>query len=185
MRRSLLSLLAVLALSACAKPVPLAVNSMLPSEVVYEQTSRHFYLNHKISVGTFAYGGENTAYGEVTFQNFGAALHSALQKGGYLAKGSHARYRLTGEIKEVKVPRCLFGSCESGAAIAYTLTDTRSGKVVYDDLLVVPYTCEAPVFMNDPKVQQQVIMNAYTQTVGANIAQLIQVLNRKTASDLK
>jgi hypothetical protein len=174
----------MLALAACAKPVPIDAQRMLPSEKVYEQTSDRFYLKHKIVLGEFEYAGVNKQVGDVTFANFRAAVEQALRKGGYLADGDHGTYRLSGKIMEVKVPHCVFGTCESGSAIEYTLTHTGSGKIAFQQLVVVPYTMECPVFMNDSMVAQ-IIMKAYTETVGANIAQLIQILNRKTAADLR
>jgi hypothetical protein len=134
-----------------------------------------------IEVGAFEYAGTHRETGTITFSYFDIAVAQALEKGGYLAKPEAATYKLSGSIKEVKMPYCSFGSCESGSAVEYTLTNKKTGKVAYTQLVVVPYTMECPVFMNDPT---PFVMKAYAQTVGANIAQLIQILNRKTQSTL-
>lgn len=155
---------------------------MLPSDVVYDQIPKTPYLVGKLEMGEFTYTGPNAAGNSIVFANFGSAVEMALSKGKFIAVGGKAAYRISGTIKDVATPSCVWGSCEGGATIEYTLTDLKTASEVHTDLLVVPYTAECPVMMDNALPW---IMKTYTESIGANVAQLIQVISRLQKTDLQ
>lgn len=173
--------LLLLALTACENH-PLPVELLEPQPAVYGQIEREFYLKGKIAVGEFKYQAAHKHLAPL-YADTNIAVANALRKAGYLSgDASHAPYFLTGIIKDVQNPKCLFANCDTGSAIEYTLTDTEEDVVVYHELLVVPYTYDIPLLGGD---EVMIIQHGYGGAIGNNIAHLLHVLNQKTKSDLQ
>lgn len=169
-----------LLLAAC-QPIPLPPAQMQANKVVYEQIEPDAYLRHKLVVDHVDYEDGESALAPL-FRDATDALSDSLAQGGYLATSGRAHYSLSATIKDIKFPRCLFGSCETGAAVYYRLTDNKRKKLVYEELLVVPYTGEYPLFgANMTLVQRQMLGAA----LGENFAHLIHVLSLKKQKDLQ
>lgn len=176
----LLVVLLVGALAAC-QPAPLAPSQMLPSEAVYGQINQDGFLKGKIMVDDVTYAGERELLAPL-YSEAGMSLAMVLNQSGYIAADEKAaQYRLSAVIRDTQIPRCFFGSCESGAAIDYTLVRIKDGKTVFSQLLVVPYTMEYPLFGADMGLVQR---GALGGALGENYAHLLQVLSRKTKKEL-
>ena len=154
---------------------------MAADKKVYDQIDESFYLKRKITVDNVVYQGKNGRAAPL-YTNAAAALKESLGKAGMLASEERAPYVLNGYIKDVGVPSCFFGTCETGAAIEYTLTDTKKDKIVYEELLVVPYMSEYPIMGADMNV---VMRSTVGGAVGENYAHLIHVLSDKTQKELQ
>lgn len=181
MKPALFSSLLLLMLAACA-PSPLVSSQMMPDKVIYGQIEKNAYLKGKIMVGEVDYAGEKKGMAPL-YISASDSLALTLQQAGYLAADeASAKYRLNATIKDVEFPSCLFGSCETGSAVKYTLNDIKRDRTVYQELLVVPYTGEYPLFgANMTLVQRRMLGSA----LGENYAHLLQVLSRKIKSDFK
>lgn len=168
--------LCMLGLAACA-PRPVPTEQLLPNPIVYGQTSSQFYLREKLQIGTIDYQGKQKEYLSQRFKNFEPALTQALEKGHYLSPAKPGAYTLSGTVLDLGYPSCAWGACESGSSVHYVLTRTKDQRVAWEQTLVVPFTMDAPVLMNNT---QAAAMQIQTQNkaMGANIAHLIQVLNR-------
>ncbi len=129
--------LPLLFLLAACQAQPLPASLMMADHKVYAQLHESAFLKHKIWVGDVTYGGNNGNTAPA-FQFAREALSDSLAIGSYRADGQNAPYTLSAIIMDVEFPRCFFGTCESGSTIKYTLSETKTEKVVYSDMLVVP-----------------------------------------------
>jgi hypothetical protein len=171
----------LLTLTAC-DPVPLATQQMMPSPVVFEQIEHSDVFKGAIMVEKVSYDdAENPRMGKL-YDGAADSLGMALMQAGYLAADeASAKYSLYASVKDVQFPRCVWATCETGSAIEYTLTDIKRGKVVYQELLVVPYTMEYPLLSDNPEIPRAALGGA----LGQNYAHLLHVLSRKKPNDFK
>lgn len=177
-------ILLIVSLSACAPPPPLHTSIMQPNDAVYTQVNKAPYLKGKIALAGISAETQDADVNAL-YANASLAAQSALTKAGLMAESPNAApFVLSGTIKDVGTPRCFFGTCESGSSVQYSLINTKTKQKVYSDLLVVPYTMQCPVFMDGAQTYATV-MNTFGGAYGNNLAQLIQVLSRKTKEDLK
>jgi hypothetical protein len=160
----------------------LPITFLEPQPPVYGQLEKDTFLKGKIAVGEFKYNAAHKGLAPLyTYTNL--AVADALRKAGYLASNAEkAPYLLSGVIKDVQPPRCLFANCDTGSAVEYTLMDTKKDEVAYHELVVVPYTYDIP-FMGGDEVM--ILQQGYGGAIGNNIAHLLHVLNQKTKSDLQ
>jgi hypothetical protein len=172
------SVLALVMLVGCVPVPPIATENLLPGDAVYSQIKAGSYLKGKIALGDFTYGGESDV-GNM-YDNSRFAAQQAMSKAGLLAVDpADAKYVLTAVIKDVRTS-CMFVTCEGGAAVDYTLTEKKTGRVAYHELIVVPHNYDYP-FGTDAAL---VIRPALGASVGNNIAHMIHLLTRKTEKDL-
>ena len=166
----------LLSLSACT-PDPMPSTYLVANQKVYSQIEPDFYLKNKIIVDNVTYQADN-ARSAPLYANAADALAHSLSQANMLAPDQKSgAYRLSGVIKNVGWPSCMFGSCETGSAINYTMTDIKTGKTVYDETLVVPYMSEYP-FGGQPN-----FLATLGGAVGENYAHLIHVLSMKKQKD--
>lgn len=171
----------LLALTGCA-PNPLPTYTMQPNKALYGQIEKDFYLKNKLAISNFEsnLGDENS---KIFYSNAHLAAQQALTQANLLSMdATKAQYILAANIMDVQYPSCMFGTCETGSSIEYSLTDSKTGSVVYKELLVVPHNYEYPVFGADPNV---FIIEATGGAIGNNFAHLIHVLTNKNKADLK
>ena len=167
-------------LSACTLP-PIPEQKMRASDAVYNQIQKEYFLKNKIAISKIESHIASDRM-RVRYDNATLAAQNSLEKAGLLAADDKkASYVLSGAIKDVAVPSCSFGTCEVGSAIEYTLIDKNTGKTVYQELLVVPYSYDYPVFGANMAV---VITEAMAGAIGNNFAHLIHVLTEKKKKNL-
>ena len=180
MRKIYLACTLILALAACENK-PLPVSLLEAPQAVYGQLEKNPYLSGKISVGEFKYRGKRERLAPLYLYT-DQAVANGLRKAGYLANDpAQAKYTLSGEIKDVQWPACLFASCDTGSAIEYTMIN-KDEYVAYHEMLVVPYTYERPLMGGD---EVMILQQGLGGAIGNNIAHLLHVLNQKTKSDLQ
>ncbi len=167
-------------LTACYTPPPLETYSMEAGAAVYNQVEKDFFLKKKIALSpiTADTGSESTNH---ILSNATQAAQTSLSKANLLSETpDKAPYILSGKIKNVAINTCWFGTCESGSAIEYTLT--QAGTTVYKDTLVVPFNYEYPAFGADMNFVYRMTQGG---AIGNNFAHLIHVLTSKNQGDLK
>lgn len=170
--------LALLAFGCDLKPIE--PQYMLPKEQAYSMMAKNPYMHGRISKVSATSNLENEN-DRMFFSRFSEALDSALGSAG-LKGNKKPNYALDAQLLDTDVSSCLFGTCEGGSAIAYTLKN-ETGKTVYSDTVVVPYNHEYQMF--DERAAQSAGLNTMTGAVGENIAHLIQVLSRKTKGEVQ
>ncbi len=180
--RNTVLLTIVCLITACAPPLPM--HSMIPNDVVYSQIQKDFYLKNKIALGEFTPNLPSpldNGYPNKLFLNARSAAQQALSKANLLAQDTaNAKYILSASIEDVANPRCIFGSCENGSSIKYTLINSKTKEIVYSELLIVPFTYEYPAFGANMDV---VFQESFGGAVANNFAHLIHVLTKKTKKD--
>jgi hypothetical protein len=180
MNRIYAALFALVILTACEnKPLPAAM--LEPPAAVYGQLETGTYLTDKVAVREFKYQGKAERLAPL-FLYTNIAVSEGLQKAGLLASSpSKVKYTISGVIKDVGFPQCLFANCDTGSAIEYTMTNQKE-DVVYHELLVVPYTYDIPIMGGNEVL---ILQQGFGGAIGNNIAHLLHVLNQKTKSDLE
>jgi hypothetical protein len=181
-RLSLLQSILILGLlSGCAPEPPLPEMMLRPSDKIYSQIQKKTYLSGKIAIGEFSYDAKRENLGRM-FENTRFAAQQSLTKAGLLARDPNkAEFILNGTIKDVAMPHCMFGTCETGSSIEYVLSHAKTGRVAYRELLVVPHNFEYPAFGSNMPL---VIKAAMGGAIGENLAHLIHLLTLKTKKDL-
>ena len=182
MKKAFLIGVALVPLVGCVPQMPLPSSMMEADEVVQNQVQKEYYLKGKVALADF----EAHTSNEVLNTWYVSAKYGAqasFSRVGLLSQDPNkAKYILSGIIKDAGNPSCFFGTCETGSSIEYTMIEAKSKKVVYQDLLVVPYTQEYPAFgANMVAVIHQTMGGA----VGNNFAHAIHVLTQKTQGDLQ
>lgn len=185
--RYLLLSLSLLALAACEQVDKnnIPAENIYPSEALYQQINPHPPLAHSFSVGSFTYAGANEA--EFIFKSkqnwlkhLDLAVEESLKKAKLLAKNQEkARYIISGEVKDFNLPNCLYGSCDGGSAINYSIED-KKGRVLWQELVVVPYT--EPVAFSI-ELQPHVMWDHSGRVLSENVAHMVHVLSTKTTKD--
>lgn len=172
----------VLLLAACAPHPPLSSYTMQANDRVYGQIQKSFYLKNKLAISDFTYETSNQNMAHL-YDNSKYAAQISLTKAGLMASNpNNAEYTLSAVIKDVGFPRCIFGTCETGSSIEYTLKHSKGDKIAYKQLLVVPYNYEYPAFGSN---MEFVLCSAVGGAVGENLAHLMHVLTDKKKEDLK
>jgi hypothetical protein len=169
-------------LAAC-QPLPISSSYMKADPKVYSQVKKDgFYLKNKLAIGEFTNDTDNTNY-TIIYSEMRYAFQSSLTEAKLLSSDpGKAQYILSGKLKDVGRLKCFFGTCEAGSSIEYTLTEAKSKKIVYKELLVVPFNYDYPVFGANMHV---VVIEAMGGVIGENTAHLIHVLTEKKKADLK
>lgn len=175
------SLLIISLLSGCAPEPPLSEMMLRPADKIYGQIQKGSYLSGKIAIGDFVYDAKQENLKHM-YDNMRFAAQQSLTEAGLMVKDpAKAEFILSGTIKDVAIPHCIFGTCETGSSIEYALTHAKTGRVVYTELLVVPHNFEYPAFGSNMAL---VIRAAMGGAIGENLAHLIHLLTLKTKKDL-
>lgn len=167
--RLALATVAAAAVCACAKPA--TVPAMVP-DVAGIAASSSSYRN-AISVGVVS-GGRGSAklwtarVGNAEFQE---ALTRALTDAG-LAAAQGGRYRLDADLQKLEEPFAGFAMTVE-ATIAYKLTDTTSGAVVYQNTITTPATAT----MDDALDGLARLRIANERAIRANLRRLVEELS--------
>ncbi|WP_152054206.1 hypothetical protein [Tautonia marina] len=173
--------LCLLALAACTNN-PIPAHMMEPREQSFKQVDGNYYLKGKLAIGDVIRSLE-WQEDDPFFNNLPFALQRGFNAAGLLNQNaSDAEYHLLSDIKDFQMPSCMFGSCETGCAVEYTLVEAKSGDPVYRELVVVPHTSEYPLFGANSTM---VIYEAAGGAFGENIAHIAQSLARKTEADIR
>ncbi len=164
-----LAIAAATAVSACAKPA--TVPAMVP-DVAGLPSAASPYRN-AIGVGAVS-GGRGSArlwtarVGNAEFQE---ALARALADSG-LAAAQGGRYRLDADLQKLEEPFAGFAMTVE-ATIAYRLTDTTSGAIVYQNTITTPATAT----MDDALDGLARLRIANERAIRANLRRLIEELS--------
>ena len=167
--RLALATVAAAAVSACAKPA--TVPAMVPD--VAGVTSAASPYRNAIDIGTVS-GGRGSAklwtarVGNAEFQE---ALTRALTDAG-LAAAQGSRYRLEADLQKLEEPFAGFAMTVE-ATIAYKLTDTTSGAVVYQNTITTPATAT----MDDALDGLARLRIANERAIRANLRRLVEELS--------
>ncbi len=161
-----------LLLPACA-PV-LKSHEMMPKMQAYDGISSSKMLNKNISVSSVVVKkGLGGMVAPITDAEYRDALVSALRLSGWYG-GDTGKYRLDANLLEVDQPYIGFNFTVTAKA-EYTLTDKKTGKVRYHDILTLPCT----VTMAEAFVGEVRLRNATSCAVGENITHLLKVLDQR------
>jgi hypothetical protein len=167
--RLALATVAAAALSACAKPA--TVPAMVP-DVAGLATAASPYRG-AISVGTVSggRGGSSLWTARVGNAEFQEALSRALTDSG-LAAAQGGRYRLDADLQKLEEPFAGFAMTVE-ATIAYKLTDSTSGAMVYQNTITTPATAT----MDDSLDGLARLRIANERAIRANLRRLVEELS--------
>lgn len=164
-----LAIAAATAVSACAKPA--TVPAMVPDVAALPSAASPY--RNAIGVGVVS-GGRGSArlwtarVGNAEFQE---ALARALADSG-LAAAQGGRYRLDADLQKLEEPFAGFAMTVE-ATIAYRLTDTTSGAIVYQNTITTPATAT----MDDALDGLARLRIANERAIRANLRRLIEELS--------
>lgn len=138
---------------------------------VVSQVKTNAALRHKIQLGQVrVVDGPRAVTGALSDAAFRDALDDALRQKDYIIS-SGASYKLDAEVLEVKQPMIGF-NYEVVTKVHYTLTNAKSGKTVYNDVLTLPYTAVFGEAM-DSSVRMRI---ATARALRENIMHFLRIL---------
>ncbi|MCM2334038.1 MAG: hypothetical protein NDI82_08820 [Anaeromyxobacteraceae bacterium] len=164
-----LALLLGTTLAGCAAGAT-AAGMTVPEAEIVRPTSKA--MERSVEVGAVGGGREtNPAWtSQVGNKEFGEALAASLKLAGLLAEGQ-GRYVLTTVLVKLEQPFIGLDMTVT-ATVQYTVTDRRSGAVVWTEQVVTPFTAT----MGDAFVGSTRLKLANEGAVRKNIAQLVAKL---------
>lgn len=171
---------ACLLMSACAAPSnPGAMALTVDQSTLIDTQSG---LSHAISAPTVTGGKETNPLwtSKVSNEDFAEALRQTLAAHTMLAT-ENGRFSLAAQLVQLKQPMMGLDMTVT-ATVKYTLTDAASGKVVWSQEIVTPYTAK----MSDAFVGVKRLQLANEGAIKANIQKLVEALiaESKTNPDL-
>lgn len=113
---------------------------------------------------------------QISNKDFAKALVSSLRNAGLLSEGANARYLVKAELIALEQPLVGF-SMKVTSRIRYTLTDAKTGAVVFAEEIVAPHTAT----MGDAMIGTQRLRLANEGSARKSIAALIAKLNAAPA----
>lgn len=164
------SLLALACVGACAAP-PVRPSAMVPDLAGLAPGPAPAY-RQSITAAPVAGGpGASPLWtAGIDTAQFQAALAHTLQEAG-LGGGQGSRFRLDATLVKLERPFAGYGMTVE-AVVAYRLTDTATGAVVYDAALATPATAT----MDDAIDNNARLVIANERAVQANLRRLVEVL---------
>jgi hypothetical protein len=171
--RFYLPLAAILLVSACA-PV-LSGPEMAPKSSLYDSLSSPKSLAKNIQIDNVtAEKGLGGMTAPVTADQYSEALTSSLRQAGWYSGSGNSKYLLTAHLMEIDQPVIGFSFTVTAKA-QYTLSERKTGKVRYDDVLTLPCT----VTMSEAFVADVRLRKATACAVGENITHFLKVLSER------
>lgn len=164
------SILALALVGACAAP-PVKPSAMVPDLAGLAPGPAPSY-RQSVTVAPVG-GGRGVSplwTAGIDTAQFQAALARTLQEAG-LAGGGSGRFRLDATLMKLERPFAGYGMTVE-AVVAYRLTDTATGAVVYDAALATPATAT----MDDAIDNNTRLVIANERAVQANLRRLVEVL---------
>jgi hypothetical protein len=165
-------LVAILALCGCASGATVQGMSVTSADLKGPASKE---LEHAVAVGHVE-GGKSTNVlwtSQIDNASFKAALVSSLRRAGLLSNGpAAARYKIEVSLLDLEQPLVAF-DMKVTSKIRYTLTDTTTGAVVFDEAIVAPYTAT----VNDAFVGVKRLRLANEGSARKSISSLIAKLN--------
>lgn len=167
----LATLTLVLALLGACAPPPVQPSSMVPVLTGLPPGPAPAY-RQSIAVGSISGGPGASPQWTAAIDNgqFQAALASTLANSG-LGQAGGGRFRLDATLAKLERPFAGYGMTVE-AVIAYRLTDTVTGAVVYDASLATPGTAT----LDDAIDNNTRLVLANERAVQANLRRLVEVL---------
>ena len=167
-----LLILIILVLPSCAPALQGA--EMMPKSSLYDALGNPKNLSRNISLGNVqAEKGAGGAISPVTSENYKEALVLALRQAGWYSPDK-ARFVLDAHILKIDQPAFGFNFTVKTEA-EYTLTEIKTGKVRYHDVLTLPCT----VTFGDAFNAEVRLRKATACAVGENITHLLKVLSQR------
>lgn len=174
----ILSLVVLIALSACARPVP--GSYMQPMSEVMQELPQHSFLDRKIGLGTVVMSeAAKTAIHAPTDSTVSEGLSMALQSAGLGARGT-PQYILDATVESMDTPAMGF-DMDVKSSVHYTLRKAHSERAVYDEVITVNPTTDFSESFN----AEERLRVAMGKSLRENFTHLIRVLSAKTPSELK
>jgi hypothetical protein len=163
----------LLFLSGCAAPLTGA--EMMPKAQMYDTLGSSKTLEKNISLGSILVdknlGGPAAP---VTSEQYNEALMGSLRMAGWYSLPDSARFRLDAHMTEIHQPLIGFNFTVTSKA-EYTLTEKKTGKVRYNDVLTLPCTVMfSEAFNADLRMRK-----ATACAVGENITHFLKVLSER------
>lgn len=136
------------------------------------KTAARADMANAVDVGDVKGGKESGFMSQVASDEFRAALIHSLENAGFLAKQPSARFRVKVAILSFRQP--LVGvNMTVTSNIRYTVTDTKTNAVVFDEQIAAPYTAT----MGDSILGEKRLRIANEGAARASIQSLIAKLN--------
>ena len=152
---------------------------MSPKSSLYNSLSNPANLSRNIALENVTVDkGLGGAVAPISADQYSEALASSLRQAGWYSNSDTSKYLLTAHLMKIDQPLIGFSFTVTSQA-QYTLTERKTGKVRYDDVLTLPCT----VTMSEAFVGEVRMRKATACSVGENITHFLKVLSQRYSTN--